>query len=435
MTKQYLARLGISALNEMQLAAIKAASENKNILLLSPTGSGKTLAYLLSLLPYLDPTQKGVQAMIIVPSRELALQIEQVLKSMQTGFKVNTFYGGHAFKTEVNNMKEAPSVVIGTPGRILDHFAKGSMKGYGIRHLILDEFDKSLEMGFGGEMSNILLQLTQLETRFLTSATQAVKIPEFVKAGDPYVLDFTEKYERKESRLSERMVVAEGSDKLEALFKLICLLSKGKMLVFCNHRDAVDRISELLSQRNVPHGTYHGKHEQDEREKILVQFRNESIKILLATDLAARGLDISAIENIIHYQMPQTEEAYVHRNGRTARMHASGSSYLVLSQSESPPKYLKKRPQKIELPENLALPEISKWATMEFLGGKKDKINKVDIAGLLYKKGLLTKEEIGVIEVNDKVSYAAVLREKAFQLSIKLGGEKIKGIKLRISIL
>lgn len=435
MTDNYLKALGIPALNEMQTATIKSAEKQKEIILLSPTGSGKTLAYLLSLLPRLQPNVHGIQALIIAPSRELVLQIEQVLKGMGTGFKVNSFYGGHSLRTELNNLANPPAIAIGTPGRLLDLMTKESFETKSIRHLILDEFDKSLEMGFGGEMSNIIEHLPSITTRFLTSATQAIKVPPFLKLKEPYTLDFTVRYENKESKLDQKMVVAEGNDKLEALYKLLCMAGNQKSLIFCNHREAVDRISELLTARGIDHRTYHGKHEQDEREKVLAQFRNGSIHVLLATDLAARGLDIAEIDNVIHYQLPQTHEAFVHRNGRTARMNASGTSYLMMLKSEKLPKYIAFKPKLVNVPESPQAPPATVWATLEFSAGKKDKINKVDIVGLLFKKGLLEKGDIGLIEVSDKAAFAAVNREKAVKTALKIQGEKIKKIKIRASVL
>lgn len=435
MTDQYLKALGIPALNEMQTATIKAAEKQKEIILLSPTGSGKTLAYLLSLIPRLQTNASGIQALIIAPSRELVLQIEQVLKAMSTGFKVNSFYGGHSLRTELNNLGNPPAIAIGTPGRLLDLMTKESFETKSIKHLILDEFDKSLEMGFGGEMSNIIEHLPSITTRFLTSATQAIKVPPFLKLKEPYTLDFSVRYENKESKLDQKMVVAEGNDKLEALYKLLCMAGDEKSLIFCNHREAVDRISELLTARGIDHRTYHGKHEQDEREKVLAQFRNGSINVLLATDLAARGLDIAEIDNVIHYQLPQTQEAFVHRNGRTARMNASGTSYLMMLKSEKLPKYIAFKPKLVTVPENPQSPPATAWATLEFSAGKKDKINKVDIVGLLFKKGLLEKGDIGLIEVTDKAAFAAVNREKAVKTALKIQGEKIKKVKIRTSVL
>lgn len=435
MTDQYLKALGIPALNEMQTATIKAAEKQKEIILLSPTGSGKTLAYLLSLIPRLQTNASGIQALIIAPSRELVLQIEQVLKAMGTGFKVNSFYGGHSLRTELNNLGNPPAIAIGTPGRLLDLMTKESFETKSIKHLILDEFDKSLEMGFGGEMSNIIEHLPSITTRFLTSATQAIKVPPFLKLKEPYTLDFSVRYENKESKLDQKMVVAEGNDKLEALYKLLCMAGDEKSLIFCNHREAVDRISELLTARGIDHRTYHGKHEQDEREKVLAQFRNGSINVLLATDLAARGLDIAEIDNVIHYQLPQTQEAFVHRNGRTARMNASGTSYLMMLKSEKLPKYIAIKPKQVTVPESPQSPPATAWATLEFSAGKKDKINKVDIVGLLFKKGLLEKGDIGLIEVTDKAAFAAVNREKAVKTALKIQGEKIKKVKIRISVL
>lgn len=435
MTEEYLQKLGIAALNTMQTATLKAAEKHNEIILLSPTGSGKTLAYLLTLLPRLARDGKGTQALLIVPARELAQQIEQVIKQMSTGYKTNTFYGGHSLRTELNNLESPPSIAIGTPGRLLDLITKGSFETSSIRHLVLDEFDKSLEMGFGGEMSGILGRLGPLQSIFLTSATQAVKIPPFLKLAAPYTLDFTTGTQPEQSKLKVRLVVADDSDKLEVLVRLLAEVAGHKSIVFCNHRDAVDRISDHLAARGVRHSTYHGQHDQTERERVMVQFRNGSVHVVLATDLAARGLDIAEVENVVHYQLPQTAEAFIHRNGRTARMGASGSAYLLLSKSESPPKYLRQKPEKHQLPELSAPAPLPRWVTLEFSGGKKNKVNKVDIAGLLFKKAKLQKDDIGLIEVFDKVAYVAVDRQKAKNVIDRVNGERIKKHKLRVTAL
>src|SRR6476620_9163011 len=189
MVEKVLRNLKIAELNEMQRAAIKAASKN-DIILLSPTGSGKTIAFLLPVLSNLNVDISGVQAMILVPSRELALQIEQVFKTMGTGFKVNCCYGGHPVKTEKNNLAQPPAVLIGTPGRIAYHLRNENFNPNAIHTLILDEFDKALEFGFQTDMANIIHQLPQLNKRILTSATKMEQIPDFTGVNNPTLIDF-----------------------------------------------------------------------------------------------------------------------------------------------------------------------------------------------------------------------------------------------------
>ena len=431
MIKQALENLKINALNEMQQAAISAAKKS-DVILLSPTGSGKTLGFLLPLLSLLDAHKPTVQVLILVPSRELALQIEQVFRTISSGFKVNCCYGGHPVKIEINNLSQPPAVLIGTPGRIAHHLRRASFSTDTIQVLILDEFDKALEFGFQEDMAFIIKQLPAVKKRMLTSATKMEEIPAFTGMQKPVILDYlTNAASTPDLKL--KAVIAEAADKLDALFALICKLGNEAALVFCNHREAVERISDLLWERGLPHGMFHGGMEQDDRERALLKFRNGSYQLLITTDLASRGLDIPEIEHVIHYQLPHNEEAFLHRNGRTARMHAKGTSYLLLLPDEKPA-YLKKLPEIEELPENPVLPRPSPLATLYIAAGKKDKVNKVDIVGLLLKKGELAKEDLGLIEVLDHSSYAAVSRnriERAVQL---IKSEKIKNKKVKIEI-
>src|SRR5665647_239596 len=431
-TAKVLENLKFGSLNEIQNAMISADLKASNIVLLAPTGSGKTVAFLLPLLHQLNPKTAGVQALILVPSRELALQIEQVFRSMASGFKVNCCYGGHPMKTERNNFSEPPAVLIGTPGRIAAHLRRGSFEPESIHLLVLDEFDKSLELGFSDEMSYIIGLLPKIKKRILTSATQAIEIPEFSGVKNPVTLNYLTEENRPNIVL--KAVRATENDKLEILIKLICHIGHEPTLVFCNHREAVDRISEILTEENVVHNTFHGGLEQDERERALLKFRNGSHQILITTDLASRGLDIPEIKNIIHYQGANTEEGFIHRNGRTARMNAGGTAWLVLAEKESVPDFLKVNPLFINLPEQIRLPESPQWITLYIGAGKKDKISKTDIVGFLIQKGNLTKEEIGLITILDNASFVAINRVKARQTVAAIKDEKVKNQKVRIAI-
>lgn len=415
----------------MQQAAINAAKKD-DVILLSPTGSGKTLGFLLPLLGLLDPDVATVQAMILVPSRELALQIEQVFRTIGSGFKVNCCYGGHPVKTELNNLSQPPAVLIGTPGRIAHHLRRESFSTATIHTLILDEFDKALEFGFQEDMAYIIRQMPAVKKRILTSATQMDNIPAFTGIKNPVTLNYLTNAISTPD-LKQKVVIAEAADKLDALFGLICKISDKSTLVFCNHREAVERISDLLFDRGLPHDIFHGGMEQDDRERALLKFRNGSHRILITTDLASRGLDIPEIEHVVHYQLPHNEEAFLHRNGRTARMHAKGTSYLLLTPDEKP-SYLKELPEVEELPEKITMPPPSPWATLYIAAGKKDKINKIDIVGLLLKKGGVDKEDVGLIEVLDHSSYAAVKRNRIEHTVVLVKNEKIKGRKIKIDI-
>lgn len=416
----------------MQLAVLEAIESRKehDLVLLSPTGSGKTLAFLLPLLSLLKPQINGVQALILVPSRELAMQIEQVFKTMSTGFKINCCYGGHDTKVERNNFQHPPAVLVGTPGRIVYHIERESFDTSMVKTLVLDEFDKSLEFGFQREMEFIISHLPKLNKRILTSATMGIEIPSFTGLVQPEHINFLK--EHISPQLSLQTVRAQGHDKLPALVALLAQTGNETTLVFCNHRDAVDRISTLLQKSGVIHDVYHGKLEQNERQLALVKFRNGTNRILITTDLASRGLDIPAIRHVIHYQLPHTLESFTHRNGRTARMHAEGTAYLILGEEETIPDFVREKITEIELPASYTLPQSGEWGTVYISAGKKDKINKIDIVGFLLQKGGLHKEELGLIEVQDFTSYAAVKRCKISSMLHKVQGQKIKNKAVRI---
>lgn len=431
MIKTVLHNLKISSLNEMQHASINAAIE-RDIILLSPTGSGKTLGFLLPVLNSLKPEIQGVQALVIVPSRELALQIEQVFRAMGTGFKVNCCYGGHNTKIEKNNLSQPPSVLIGTPGRLAYHIRNESFDTSAVKSLILDEFDKALEFGFQDDMAYIIKHLPNLNKRILTSATHMDEIPAFTGVKNPIEINFLQTNTSARA-LQLKAVQSKAADKLETLFSLICKIGGKPALVFCNHREAVERISDLLYDMGLSHDIFHGGMEQEDRERAVLKFRNGSHNLLITTDLASRGLDIPEIEYVIHYQLPHNEQAFLHRNGRTARMHAGGTAYLILSEDESLP-YLKSAPPIEELPTKNILPKPAVWATLYIAAGKKDKINKVDIVGLLLQKGKLAKEDLGLIEVLDHSSYAAVKRNQIENVLHSIKSEKIKNKKVKIEI-
>lgn len=427
---QALESLEIEALNPMQEASIDAWREGKDLILLSPTGSGKTLAYLLPLLEGLKPEVKGVQAVVLVPSRELALQIDQVFKSMNTPYKAMSCYGGRPAMEEHRTMKGIqPSVIIGTPGRMNDHLSKRNFDASTVRTLVIDEFDKCLEFGFQEEMATVIGQLPELERRFLLSATDSEEIPQFTGMNRTTKLSFLSEDEPMSERIHIYKVLSPVKDKLETLYKLLCTLGSQSTLVFCNHRESVDRVGKYLQSQKLPCGVFHGGMEQEDRERSLYKFRNGSCHVLISTDLAARGLDIPDIGNIVHYHMPIQEDGYIHRNGRTARWEAEGNSYIILHGEEALPDYVGEEPETFTLPEVTPKPSLPEFVTLYIGKGKKDKVNKIDIVGFLSKKGGLNREEVGRIDVKDHYAFAAISRKKAKQTLGLIRNEKIKGVK------
>lgn len=430
--KNILHSLKIEQLTPMQEAAWDAYQSDNDLVLLSPTGSGKTLAFLLPLVQSLSADADGVQAVVLVPSRELALQIETVFKAMNTAFKVMSCYGGRPAMEEHRTMKGIrPAVIVGTPGRMNDHLRKQNFNAGSVITLVIDEFDKCLEFGFQEEMSEVIGQLPSLKKRILLSATDAEEIPRFTGLDRTVKLNFLNP-EAVSDRLNLQQVLSPDKDKLETLYRLLCTLGEGATLVFVNYRESVERVTAYLKSKKFPCDAFHGGMEQADRERALYKFRNGSCPVLISTDLAARGLDIPGIDNVVHYHLPVNEEAFTHRNGRTARWEARGSSYLLLHPEERLPDYLPEGIPVCELPQQTPKPPKSRWTTLYIGKGKKDKLNKIDIVGFLYKKGGLAREDVGQVDVKEHYAFVAIRRSKLNQLLTLVRGEKIKGMKTLI---
>lgn len=431
MTDKIIDKLGIT-LNDMQNDTAHAIlHSNKDVVVLSPTGSGKTLAYLLPVVELLDTTLDAVQAVVVLPGRELALQSATVLAGMGSGLRAMACYGGRPAMDEHRTMRQVrPQVVFGTPGRLNDHLDKGNIEASQVRFVVIDEFDKCLEMGFHDEMAALMGKLPADARRVLLSATDADSIPHFVNLGRSTRVDYLSDDEQIPDRISIFSVHSPEKDKLATLSSLLLEQGDHSSIVFLNHRDAVERTGDYLRRLGFATSIFHGGLDQKMREHALYKFSNGSANILVSTDLASRGLDIPDVDNIIHYHLPETEEAYIHRVGRTARWQAEGRSFFVLGPEEHLPDYLHTAtadhsPQ----PAAGAVPARPRMATVYIGKGKKDKISKGDILGFLCKKGGLENGEIGRIDVKDRYAYAAVSYPRLQELLDRVQGEKIKGVK------
>ncbi len=373
---------------------------------------------------------KKVQLLILVPSRELAIQIEQVIRQMGSGYKANAIYGGRPISKDKIDLAHTPSIIIGTPGRVADHMRRKTFVTSSIKTLVLDEFDKSLEVGFEKEMREIIENLKQIEKSILTSATQDIEIPEFVGIKNEVVINYLD---TKTTELSIEIVNSQEKNKLQALVDLLYHIGNEPGIIFCNFKNTINYVSDFLKQQHIPHGHFYGGMGQIERERALIKFRNGTHQIIIATDLAARGLDIPELNFIIHYQLPLKLEEFTHRNGRTARMNASGTAYVLKWIDESLPEF-------IDATNVLKLQDkettiFSKWATLFVSGGRKDKISKGDIAGLFFKQGNLKGEELGVIELKQDCAFVGVPKEKALEIVEKTNNTRLKKKKVRITLL
>ncbi|MDP4278269.1 MAG: DEAD/DEAH box helicase, partial [Bacteroidota bacterium] len=332
-----LEKLKIQKLNSMQEEALTAIDASSDIVLLSPTGTGKTLAYLLPIIGKLEAESDEIQVLILVPSRELALQIEQVIREMGSGYKTNAVYGGRAGYQDKMDLKHNPTILIGTPGRVADLLRRQVFSTEFIRTLVLDEFDKSLEIGFETEMSEIIAAMPNIEKRILTSATRATEIPAFVGLNHPVCIDYSDE---KISQLKIRTVVSPTKDKLGTLVKTLNHIGHQPGIVFCNFKETIQEVSDYLTANHIHHGCFFGGMEQIDRERTLIKFRNGTHQLIVATDLAARGLDIPELKFIIHFQLPPRSQEFTHRNGRTARMNSDGTAYILKWEKEELPDFI-----------------------------------------------------------------------------------------------
>lgn len=429
-------KLRINELNPMQKRMMETSSEKRDILLLSPTGSGKTLAFILPVLKMLRPATGRVQCVVIAPSRELVIQIAGVFSALAADFKVTALYGGHKVEDEVNSLKVTPDIIVATPGRLLDHINRRNIDVLPVRILVLDEFDKSLELGFEDEMKKIVARLKNVSRNILTSATRADVLPEFLKLENPIELNFLGENRKLRSRLRVNRVSASGKDKLETLLNLLRTINTGnspeKSIIFTNHRESAERVQAYLESEGVDCVLYHGALEQRERETAIVKFNNGSTPVMVATDLAARGLDIEGVKNVVHYHQALTPEAYTHRNGRTARVDEEGDVYVLVGPDEDVKEYTEfDREAYLAPAEDASL--RSGLVSIAVNAGKKEKLSKGDIVGFLTKECGLEGSEIGKINVFDHYSVFCIPGEYAKEVTAKGNTLKLKGTRRRFS--
>ncbi len=429
-------RLGIECLNEMQAKMMASASEARDIILLSPTGSGKTLAFTLPVMKMLRQPTGRVQCVVIAPSRELVVQIAGVVREVAHGFRVIALYGGHKVEDEVNSLKVVPDVIVATPGRLLDHAVRRNVDLMPVRILVLDEFDKSLELGFEEEMGKLARRMKNVSRIILTSATGAEVLPDFLRLDNPVTFDYLEANSKLRARMKVHRVESDGKDKLDTLPALLHSINNGpepeKTIVFVNHRESAERVYDFLKRKGAGCVLYHGALDQRERETAVALFNNGSRPILVATDLASRGLDIEKVKSVVHYHLPLTPEAYTHRNGRTARVEEDGDVYVLVGPEENVKDFVT-FDDTFGLDKEKESDLQSRFMTMYVSGGRREKVSRGDILGFLIKEGGLAPQSIGKINVYDHYSLVAVIEKDVPGLLNAVEGKKLKGEKRRIA--
>ena len=426
--QQYIQNAGFEQPTTMQTDYLNVKSPHS--ILLSNTGSGKTMAFFLKLLQMQAENGEVGHTLVLCPTRELAQQVFKNWTSLRTGLKTVLCYGGHSFKNEALQLAESPVVVIGTPGRILDHYSRETPGLAPFSNWIIDEYDKTLEFGFLREITEIFSYSRTLKSIQLVSATVIDALPEFLA---PYTFETLNCLGNSTPEISFFSVQAEGHDKLTALASFLSTLKPKPTLIFCTHREASERISEQLKEHGKSNVLFHGGMDQAERERALIKFRNGSENCLVCTDLAARGLDIPDIGYVIHYQFPNNKEEFTHRNGRTARMEKQGEVYLIHSQTEPLPDYVHDfDPKPIQTTGEIGKFKPQEWITVYVTVGRKDKIRKMDIAGFFMKDIGIPAYEVGMIDVHDAHSYVALHKNAYKKHRAEFFKVKIKKVSARV---
>lgn len=349
-------------------------------------------------------------------------------------------YGGRPTMDEHRLLRQqCPQIIFGTPGRINDHIAKGNIDVQRLAFLVIDEFDKCLDMGFQQEIETLLHSIPVKTRRILLSATQPEKMEatmnDYSSGHKITTLDFRPDDDVATDRIKVLAVHSEEKDKLPALTQLLGQIGQESSVVFLNYRDAVERVTNYLLEQGFSAIAYHGALEQKEREEHLYLFANHSVNTLVSTNLGSRGIDIPDINNIIHYHLPESEQDYIHRIGRTARWDKTGRTFFLLGPEETLPEYVDADVEDYNLSDHAdEAPTLPPMVTIYIGKGKKDKISKGDIVGFLCKCGGLQSKDIGRIDVYDNYAYVAVARLQAPKMLKKVKGQKIKGQKTIVEV-
>lgn len=438
-----LSELGYTAPTPIQQLAIAPLLAGEDLIGQSKTGSGKTTAFAIPLLERVDVGRRGLQALVLCPTRDLCAQVAGEIRKLgryQQNLQVLIVSGGKPLRPQAQALERGVHVVVATPGRLLDHLERGSVSLADVGVVVLDEADRLLDMGFQDDIAHIIAQTPASRQTALFSAT-----------FDDAVLDLSARYQRSPQRVSVadagaaieqwRHEVSE-MQRPEALVQILRSLSLGSVMVFCNTRQAVDTVSGQLKRAGLAADSLHGGLEQRERDLALAQFRNGSTRILVATDVAARGLDIAELGAIINYEVPAHPEVYVHRIGRTGRAGAEGMAVTLYRPDEA------FRIADIEAYTGRAIPlwqprpksektaaAAPQLVTLCIAGGRKDKIRPGDILGALTGEAGLAAQQVGRIEIADRLSYVALHADCAPAALKRLREGRIKGRRFRVHLL
>ena len=441
-----LTQLEYLAMTPIQAASLPLALAGNDLIAQAKTGSGKTAAFGLPLLLKLDTRRFAVQAMVICPTRELADQVMQEIRRLarfEENIKVLALVGGTALRNQANSLEKGVHIVVGTPGRIMDHLERGTLKLDELNTLVLDEADRMLDMGFHDDIVYVAKRCPPKRQTLLFSATYPEGIAKLAQRflKNPQEVKLLEQHA--ETKIRQRFYEVKHEERLQAVAKLIKHYRPTSTLAFCNTKQQCRDLLNVLRHEGIHALTLNGDLEQRERDQVLVQFANRSVSVLVATDVAARGLDIADLEAVINVDVTPDPEIHIHRIGRTGRADQEGWAFSLYSPSD------KRRVTAISEAMNTPLdlhtlgslqdtdnsPMVPPMSTLLMLGGRKDKIRPGDVLGALTAEGeghQFSREQVGKITVTDQNTYIAVTRSLAKDAIRKLSAGKVKGKTVKV---
>lgn len=459
-----LKNLGFEEPSEVQKEVIPEMLNKNDIVVKSQTGSGKTASFGIPLCNLINEEENVVKALILVPTRELAMQVKDDISNIGRLKKIRcaAIFGKQPFNEQIRELKQRVHIVCGTPGRVIDHIKRGNLDTSKIEYVIIDEADKMLNMGFIDQIAEVLDTLPKNRGTSLFSATIPSEIEglysKYMK--EPKVLNIKSKVFNRD-KITEKYIVANREDKFKVLLKLLYTYTEDAAIIFCNTKDSVKSLSSLLKKEKIKVNELHGDMDQKDRLKIMESFKNKEFKVLVATDIAARGIHINNITNVFNYEVPMEKESYVHRIGRSGRGEKNGLAITLTSIREKRflediEEYIGYKIEEIETPsyeeviegrkkfledqknnygdKNKNTKIIHNEVTQIYIGaGKKKKIRNVDILGALSNLEGLTGKDIGIIDVQDGFSFVDILNKKGNELLKKYKEIKVKGKIVKIS--
>ena len=442
-----LASLGFASMTAIQAKSLPAILAGKDVIAQGQTGSGKTAAFGLGLLSMLDTRLFKIQALVLCPTRELADQVSVEIRRLARGIpnvKIITLCGGSALRPQAASLEHGVHIVVGTPGRIDDHIRKGTLDCQQLRCLVLDEADRMLDMGFQKTLDAIVSAMPMQRQTLLFSATfpdETRRMAESITQS-PIIASVapTQDTVRVEQEFYQ---IDKEQDRVTALQLLLLAQPFKAAVVFCNTRKDAQTVAGSLKSAGFSAASLHGEMEQKDRDQTLIRFANNSISILVATDVAARGLDIESIELVVNFQLPRELDVYTHRIGRTARAGAKGVAATLFSGNEQfrldqLATHLSCEFKSSELPPAALLqqtPPRPAMSTLRIEGGKKQKLRAGDIVGALTIEGGIEAHSIGKIQVSDNWSYVAIKREAAKAALQIISSGKLKGKSFRARLI